>query len=327
MRTANSRPVSRILKGGLLLVVCLLGANATAHMEGTCLLRLADAAESEKHCQVSRTEKDQCLPVQQALQAAVAECQAQLHIGPDIEHALAHGRERVSGADAGSPYEQSVARAARQQKMLESNRAHFSSYFGLDRQHYMELLDDYFDEASCPGAFRGANGRYRMVGNITFRRLAVDRDEPPAVPLVTWQFFEAHKPDACIPAPSGAERSPWGETAIVNIPRELLLEVAADRQRSKVYLCISLRDCEVQRGKLQQTYDDYVEHVRILHRLEDCSIGSAISSGIRFTKAGQSPMRETDAFCQQGELDTLELNERNYIKELERGLFEHGRLP
>lgn len=327
MPTANSSSASRALRIGMLLLACLPWTYASAHMEGTCLLRLADAAENERRCQVSRTEKDQCLPVQQALQAAISECQTQLYIGPDIEHAIAHGRERVPGSDAGSPYDQAVARAARQQRALESNRAHFSSYFGLDKQHYLELLDDYFDEAACPGAFRGANGRYRMVGNLSLRRLAVDRDAQPAVPVVTWQFFEAHKPDACIPAPAGGERSPWGETAIVNIPRELLLEVAGDRQRTKVYLCVTLRDCEVQREKLQQTYNDYVEHVRVLHRLEDCSIGSAIASGIRFTKAGQAPLREADAFCQQEELDTLELNERNYIIELERGLFEHGRLP
>lgn len=290
-------------------------------------MRLADTAEAEKQCQVNKTERDQCARPQQELQSAIADCQSQLYIGPDIEHAIGHGRDRVSGTTASSPYDRAIETAARQQRQLESNRAHFSSYFGLGRQNYLEMLDDYFDESSCPSAFRGVNGRYRLVGGLNLRRLAVDRDEKPAIPVVHWQFFEALKPDSCIAAPTGADKSAWGDSAIVNIPRELLLELAADRKQNKVYLCVTLRDCEIQREKLQQAYNDYVEHLRVLHRIEDCSIGEQISKGIRFTKAGQTPLRDTDAFCQQEELDTLELNERNFLLELERGLFEHGRLP
>jgi hypothetical protein len=312
----------------LVAVVCGLPfVGAQAHLEGTCLMRLADAAETEKLCQVKRTERDQCLPQQQDLQGAIAECQSQLYIGPDIEHAIAHGRERVDGSNTSSPYDRAMETAARQQRQLESNRAHFSSYFGLGRQNYLEILDDYFDESSCPSAFRGVNGRYRLVGSVHLRRLAIDRDEKPAVPVIFWQFYEALKPDSCIPAPAGADKSAWGDSAIVNIPRELLLEIAADRKQNKVYLCVTLRDCEIQREKLQHAYNDYVEHLRVLHRIEDCSIGEQISKGIRFTKAGQTPLRDTDAFCQQEELETLELNERSFLLELERGLFEHGRLP
>lgn len=320
---------SRIRWLARLLVIGLAWVSGTvfAHMEGTCLLRLADAAEMDQRCQIAMTAPVQCQPTQQALDAARLECQNQLFVPPDIEHAITHGRDRVGGSAEGSPYKQSLIKAARQQSLLEPNEAHFQAYFGLDKQHYGEMTDDYFDEPSCPNAFRGANGRYRMVGTRKFQRLSTDRDKKPVIPVVEWLFFEAHAPDACIAAPKGNDRSPWGELAIVNIPRELLLELAADRKHRKVYLCVSLQDCELQLQKLDHAYNQYAEHIGVLHRLEDCSIGAALANGLHFTKAGQKPLRAQDAFCQQEELDTLELNERKFIDELDAGIFEHGRLP
>lgn len=311
------------------LVLCLASAAfpTHAHMEGTCLLRLADAAEAERHCQVTLSAAGQCESAAKALALAAQECQGQLYTAPDIQHAMDHGRERVGGTPDSSPYQQSLQRAAKAKTLLEPNQTHFQTFFGLDKQHYRQTTGDYFDEASCPNAFRGVNGRYRLVGVRPLKRLALDPDEPPAVATMNWIFFEAHAPDACIPAPKTNEKSPWGERAIVNIPRELLLEIAADRKQNKVYLCVTLADCQTQLDKLNDTYSQYVDHIRIFHRLQECSIGSALTKGIRFTKAGQAPLRDNDAFCQQGELDTMELNEQKFIEELEGGLFVHGRLP
>lgn len=311
----------------LLLCTLMVTRPAAAHIEGTCLLRLADTAEAEKRCQATMESAGQCIGATDALDTATRECRAQLYTPPDIQHAIEHGRERVTAAADSSPYQQSIRRAANAQLALEPNRAHFQSFFGLDKQHYLEMLDDYFDETTCRNAFRGVHGRYRLVGVRPFERLALDPDAPPAVKRINWMFFEALAPDACVGAPRPNEQSPWGERAIVNLPRELLLELAADRQGTKVYLCVTLADCETQLDKLNYTYSQYVDHVGIYHRLQKCSIGSALASGIRFTKAGQQPLRDNDAFCQQGELDTLELNERKFIQELEGGLFEHGRLP
>lgn len=296
-------------------------------MEGTCLLRLADAAEAEQRCQATMSSAGQCKPAMATLENAIRECQGQLYTAPDIEHAAAHGRERVDGSVETSPYQQSIKRAAKAQVMLEPNKAHFQTFFGLDKQNYRQMTDDYFDEAACPNAFRGVHGRYRLVGVRTLKRLALDPDEPPDVASLNWLFFEAHAPDACIAAPIANEKSPWGERAIVNIPRELLLEMAANRKQNMVYLCVTLEDCQAQLEKLNFTYSQYVDHIGVYHRLQGCTIGSALSKGIRFTKAGKAPLHDTDAFCQQGELDTMELNERKFIEELEGGLFVHGRLP
>lgn len=311
----------------LIMWFTVFASPAVAHMEGTCLLRLADAAEAEQRCQVSMSSAGQCNLAVAELERAIQECQGQLYTAPDIQHAAAHGRERVAGSTDASPYRQSIKRAAKATAMLEANKDHFQAFFGLDKQNYRQLTDDYFDEAACPDAFRGVNGRYRLVGVRPIKRLALDPDEPPAVASVNWMFFEAHAPDACIAAPKANEKSPWGERAIVNIPRELLLEIAADRRQTKVYLCVTLEDCQTQLEKLNYTYSQYVDHVGVYHRLQACTIGSALSKGIRFTKAGKAPLHDTDAFCQQGELDTMELNEQKFIEELEGGLFVHGRLP
>lgn len=327
MRERRRTRPERLLPTLLIVWLTIIAAPAVAHMEGTCLLRLADVAEAEQRCMVTMSSAGQCHPAAADLDAAVRECQSQLYTAPDIQHAADHGRERVAGSADASPYQQTIKRAAKAQTMLEPNKDHFQAFFGLDKQHYRQLIEDYFDEAACPNAIRGVNGRYRLVGGRPLKRLALDPDEPPAVTAVNWLFFEAHAPDACIAVPKANEKSPWGERAIVNIPRELLLEMAADRKQTKVYLCVTLEDCQTQLEKLNYTYSQYVDHVGVYHRLQDCTIGSALSKGIRFTKAGKAPLRDSDAFCQQGELDTMELNEQKFIEELEGGLFVHGRLP
>ena len=38
----------------------------------------------------------------------------------------------------------------------------------------------------------------------------------------------------------------------------------------------------------------YADHVQILHRLEDCPVGGALSKGIHFTKAAQAPIHDSD---------------------------------
>lgn len=304
-----------------------VSAPAMAHLEGTCLMRLADSAEAEQQCQAHKTAAQACQPAQQARESAEFECLAQLYTLPDMEHAIEHGKSRVAGSAEDSPYQKAMITSARRQALTETNQENFQAFFGLDKQHYHEMTDDYFDEPDCPGAFRGSSGRYRMVGTRVFARLAIERDEAPVTPSITWHFYEAMAPDRCVSAPKAGEKSPWGALAIVNIPRELLLEVATDRKRNKVYLCVSQQDCQLQLDKLTDLQRQYAEHIQVYHRLQDCSIGSAIKKGFRFTKAAQAPLVGADAFCQQGELDTLLLNERKFIQELEGGLFEHGRLP
>lgn len=328
MRQVRDQRVFDFLSAGVVAVLLWLGVNevAQAHLTGTCLLRLADAAEAEQRCLAGMTAPGQCKADSEYLQAAVQECRDQVYIPADIEHAMAHGRERVGGGLDTSPYQQGLKRAARQQQLLEANNAHFQAYFGLDKQHYSEMLDDYFDEAACPNAFRGVNGRYKMVGTRVLQRLPVDRDHPPIDNKVTWQFFEALKPDVCVAAPKGSDKSAWGALAIVNIPRDLLLELAADRTHNKIYLCVTQQDCQSQLDRINDAWQHYADHVQILHRLEDCSVGSALAKGIHFTKAAQAPIHDSDVFCQQGELDTLELNERKYLQELEAAMFEHGRV-
>lgn len=310
-----------------ILVLAMLTPVAWAHLEGTCLLRLADKAEAMRRCEVSMQAMNDCDGPRQLVNDAAQECRAQIFIEPDIAHAIEHGQARVGGTPDISPYHQTLQTAARRQSLLQLNQAHFSAYFGLDKQHYLEMTDDYFDESSCPGAFRGVNGRYRLVGTRIFEPISLDRDEKPSIPAVTWHFYETLNLDACIAAPKAGQNSEWGAPAIVNVPRELLLEIAADRQRNKVYMCATVQDCKLQLDRLQELYVQYRDHQATYHRLEDCSIADSFVSKVSFTKAKKAPLVKQDAFCQQGELDTLLLNEKNFIEELEGSLFIHGRLP
>ncbi len=220
----------------LIVLATLAPGMARAHIEGSCLLRVADLAESMRQCEVSQQQADDCADAAGRLQAGRNECLMERYRPDDIQHAEDHGAERVVGAPSESPWQVRLTRDAVARSVFEPALANLTALFGMSLQHYVPMLDDNFDTPACPGRVEGSKGRYRWVGVYSLKKTDLGKGVV-AKGRFDWQFAEAMVPGQCYNPVAASDRAPWGGPALINLPRELLNELASRTSDGKVFVC------------------------------------------------------------------------------------------
>jgi hypothetical protein len=304
----------------LFLSLLLMPEPAHAHLEGSCLMRLADLSEAHRACQSVQQSGDQCSQTELQLAAGRRECQAERYMPFDIQHAESHGADRVNADPANSPWQQQQRREARARELFEPATSHLSRLFGFSLQHYSTMLDDNFDTDACPGAIEGRKGRYRWVGSYTLKKTDLSAGVVAKGPF-QWQFAEAMVPGECYAPVMAGATGPWGAPALVNIPREMLNDLAARTTDGKVFVCQFIQECQRHRDLVMAVYQEYMAAVADYLRLERCD------GIVQRNLLPQWVTRKADGpACPQAGVAQSAAALEARIEQLERGLFGRGAL-
>lgn len=247
----------------------LMPAGAHAHLEGSCLMRLADLAESHRQCVSSQQAAGDCIGTDEHLQAGRRECLAERYTPIDIQHAEEHGDARVTADPRNSPWQRQLRREVLARERFEPVMANLSRVFGFSLQHYGPMLDDHFDTAACPGAIEGKKNRYRWMGTYDLKKTDLAQGLV-AKGTFRWQFAEAMVPGQCYAPVAAGAMGPWGMPALINIPREMLNDLAARTEDGKVFVCKVAQECQRQRDLVMAAYQEYLGAVADYLRLERC---------------------------------------------------------